>query len=74
MLEQVPPALAALAEMCSCHEPLLRDLSMYKRQLFFAQLYGDKITTCPAAGMLMPELVAGKLDSVLADAYKSLLA
>ena len=36
--------------------------------------YGRGIGSCPAAGMMAPELIAGKLDEVIKEAWNDLVA
>ena len=72
LLEAVPPELASWGESCPCHEPLVRSLSEYKRRLFMERVYGIGVRACPCAGMLAPELAAGKLDEVFDTAFRDL--
>ena len=74
MLERVPPALAAFGECCPCHEALVRDMTEYKRRMFFERIFGPGIHCCPCAGMVAPELIAGRLDLEKEKAFRDLCA
>ena len=67
MIEQSTSKLARWAEGCVCHMPLLPDLTEYQSRVLMQKHYND--TTCPMAGKLAPELVAGKLIAVAAHVW-----
>ena len=64
-LEKLPPQIIAYAEGCPCHQPLLPFLSAEQRERMMERHYLGARRSCPAQGMTMPELVAGKLDEFL---------
>ena len=63
-LEQVPEALASAAEGCPCHRAMFKHVSDHIRQKILEKRFRPGITVCPMAGKLLPELVAGELESV----------
>jgi hypothetical protein len=58
-IESLPPQLAGFAEQCPCHSALTRHLNSYQKEQLFTAHYGTGVTSCPLAGMMAPELVAG---------------
>jgi hypothetical protein len=69
LVESVPERLAIDCEACVCHSPLTRNITKYNRALLFAEHYGQGISTCPMAGKMAPELVAGKLLETFEQAW-----
>ncbi len=61
LVEVIPEKLAVEAETCICHKELLRGLSNYMRGKVLARHFKGKLTACPMAGKLAPELVCGSL-------------
>ena len=74
MIEAVPPELASFGECCPCHLPLLGRLSEHRKRRMMAAHFGDGATTCPAAGMMAPEIIAGKLAEIADRAWEDLTA
>ena len=62
--EEIPEALASSVEACPCHRELFKHVSEHKRRKALEQHFGQGLTTCPMSGKLLPELVAGELESV----------
>ena len=62
LIDEVPDELARKAEGCPCHREVMDGLSEYKGRKLLEKHYGHGITTCPMAGKLLPELVAGELQ------------
>ena len=50
---------------CPCHEPLLRNMSRQQRQNMFHRQFQASRSSCPAQGMMLPELVTGALDKIV---------
>ena len=63
MLEEIPEKLASSAEACPCHRALFKHLSDHRRRKALAEHYGPGVTVCPVAGKMLPELIAGELES-----------
>ena len=61
LIELVPQKLALESELCVCHRPLLVGLSEHRKNLLFANHFGEGFQSCPMSGKLAPELVAGSL-------------
>ena len=52
----------------------MRGMSPYRRAKLMALHYGAGVTACPAAGVMAPELTAGKLDEVAEAAWADMEA
>ncbi len=61
LVETVPEKLALDCESCVCHEPLLKTLSSYRKAKLLGKHFDGRMTSCPMAGKLAPELVTGRL-------------
>ncbi len=68
-IEKIPELLASESEACICHKPLLEGMSQYKRFLTLRRHFGDHMSTCPMAGKVMPEFVAGALDEAFESVW-----
>ena len=73
-IERLPLQLASYAESCLCHEALVRNMSQFQKEKVMQLHCGQGITTCLAAGMMAPELVAGRLESVAEEAWTDIQA
>ncbi len=60
-IEEVPPKLAAFGEQCPCHFAVASRLTGYRKQRLMSCHFGDGVTSCPAAGMMGPEIVSGRV-------------
>ena len=71
-LERMPNKLAKFGESCPCHGVLQAHLSKHAAEQLMEGHYGKGIASCPAAGMVAPELVAGVIDSHFEDSLSDL--
>ena len=71
LLDSVPPMLSSWAESCVCHEPLVAGLSQHSHDALMQLHYGQGVRPCPMAGMLAPELIAGRLDDIQTTAWSN---
>lgn len=63
-LHELPASLQAWCEGCPCHEHLLQDSRLHKRDRLLAEAFGGPGRRCPMLSMRFPELVAGRLSQL----------
>ena len=65
--------MAMESEACRCHGPLWKhlQLSQYRTSLALEQHYGSGVSVCPMAGKVVPEMVTGRLETLLNDIFKA---
>ena len=51
-------------ELCLCHRDLFKGFSVYQWKLGIQKHFGEGVTTCPMAGMIIPEIINGEVDAV----------
>jgi hypothetical protein len=69
LIEEIPENLALSCELCICHRPLCEGLSHYHKAKLCEIHFGSGISSCPMAGKLAPELVAGSLTKTFEDVW-----
>ena len=69
--EGVPTAFVQRAELCICHRDLFRGFTQYQRKLALETHYGAGTTKCPMGGKVIPELIAGELDSLYQEIWQA---
>ena len=58
-VETIPPKLAGFGELCPCHAAVVCNMSQYQKEIMMQAHYGEGVRSCPASGMMGPEIVAG---------------
>ena len=75
-VEELLPKLAQRLERCPCHQPFASRMSAYNFNRLMEAHYGQGVTTCPAAGMTVPEFVSDdllELEAKLWEEFEDLL-